>query len=77
MTRSPKSSRAENGGGVEGRARDFLTEVEAELKPLSIALNLADWEASTTGTSEAQEKAAQSEAKLRKYLSCPVVTSGS
>ncbi len=51
------------------RAGSFLAEVEADLKPLSIAVHLADWEATTTGTPEAQRKAAESETRLRTYLS--------
>jgi len=54
---------------VEDRARDFLSAVESELKPLTVAAHLAEWEASTTGTPEAQEEAAACETRLRKYLS--------
>jgi peptidyl-dipeptidase A len=54
---------------VEDRARDFLADVERELKPLTIAAHLAEWEASTTGSPQAQERAAECEARLRKYLS--------
>lgn len=56
---------------VEERARTLLREVEAQLKPLSVAANLADWEATTTGTREAQEAAASRESALRHYLSSP------
>lgn len=68
MTRSRQNSDA-SPPGDDGRALDFLTEVESELKPLTIAVHLADWEATTTGTPESQRKAAQSETQLRKYLS--------
>jgi peptidyl-dipeptidase A len=62
--RAPTADRA----AVERRAREFLAEVERELKPLSVAVALAHWEASTTGTPEALEKATESESRLRKYL---------
>ena len=55
---------------TEDRAKEFLTQVVSELRPLAIAANLRDWEASTTGTLEAQERAAESETALRKFLSC-------
>lgn len=54
---------------VEEKARDFLQRVEARLKPLTVESHLAEWEASTTGTEQAQERAADREAALRKYLS--------
>ncbi|UCC49077.1 MAG: M2 family metallopeptidase, partial [Gemmatimonadota bacterium] len=54
---------------LEEQARDFLKKIEAELRPLGIGVNLGHWEVSTTGTTEAQEKATESEARLRKFLS--------
>lgn len=69
MTRSGRSSRASSPSGDDRRAHDFLAEVEAELKRLTIAVHLADWAATTTGTPEAQRKAAESETRLRTYLS--------
>lgn len=54
---------------VEDAARDFLADVERELKPLTVEAHLAEWAASTTGTPAAQEKAADCETALRKYLS--------
>ncbi|UCC73610.1 MAG: M2 family metallopeptidase [Gemmatimonadota bacterium] len=53
---------------AEERSRKFLAEVESELKPLEIAVNLAHWEASTAGTLEAQEKASDAETRLRLFL---------
>ena len=50
-------------------ARDFLEEVERELKPLAKAVNLAHWDASTTGTAEALERATAAETAIRKFLS--------
>ena len=50
-------------------ARDFLKGVESELKPLAKAVNLAHWEASTTGTADALERATEAETAIRKYLS--------
>ncbi len=50
-------------------AKEFLQQVEDELKPLTIAVNLAHWEASTTGTDESLRKATDRETRLRKYLS--------
>ncbi len=69
MTRSRRSSKASGPTGDEARALEFLAEVEAELKPLSVALHLADWEATTTGTPESQRKAAECETRLRTFLS--------
>lgn len=54
---------------AEERARSLLRRIEGQLRPLGIAVNLAHWEASTTGTAEAQEKATAAEARLRKFLS--------
>ncbi|KPK82490.1 MAG: hypothetical protein AMS25_02165 [Gemmatimonas sp. SM23_52] len=54
---------------AEEQAGSLLGEIEGELRPLGIAVNLAHWEASTTGTAEAQEKATAAEARLRKFLS--------
>ena len=50
-------------------ARDFLREIESDLKPLTRAANLAHWEASTTGTADALEKATEAETAIRKFLS--------
>ena len=50
-------------------ARDFLRDVESELKPLAKAVNLAHWEASTTGTADALESATAAETAIRKHLS--------
>ena len=50
-------------------ARDFLREIESDLKPLTRAANLAHWEASTTGTADALEKATEAETVIRKFLS--------
>jgi peptidyl-dipeptidase A len=50
-------------------ARDFLRHVEGELKPLAKAVNLAHWEASTTGTADALERATAAETAIRKFLS--------
>ena len=54
---------------VEDAAKEFLSAVEYELRGLSIAVNLAHWEASTTGTVESIETATECEARLRKFLS--------
>lgn len=54
---------------TEDEAKYFLAEVESELKPLSVAVNLAHWEASTTGTAEALEKATEAETVLHRFLS--------
>jgi peptidyl-dipeptidase A len=53
----------------DDQARRFLAEVESEIKPLTVAMNVAHWEASTTGTQEALETATAAETTLRKYLS--------
>ncbi len=47
----------------------FVDETVSELKPLAVSSALADWEASTTGTPEAQVRAATSETKFRLFLS--------
>jgi peptidyl-dipeptidase A len=54
---------------AEEQARSLLRRVEGQLRPLAIAVNLAHWEASTTGTAEAQETATAAETRLRKFLS--------
>jgi peptidyl-dipeptidase A len=54
---------------MEDVAQEFLAAVEPELKRLTTAVNLAHWEASTTGTAEAITKATESETRLRRYLS--------
>lgn len=54
---------------VEDRARDLIAEVEAKLRSLERAVNLAHWEASTAGTPEAQQEATEAETRLRTYLS--------
>jgi peptidyl-dipeptidase A len=54
---------------MEDVAQEFLTAVESKLKRLTRAVNLAHWEASTTGTAEAIAKATESETSLRKFLS--------
>ncbi len=54
---------------AEQNAREFLADIVDELRPLEVAVNLAHWEASTTGTAEAQEKATGAETRLRKFLS--------
>jgi len=54
---------------AEVRAREFLAEVTAELKPLSTAVSRAHWQASTTGTAEALERATEAETRLRLFLS--------
>lgn len=65
------SPSAENGGlAIDERAHAFLSAVESELRPLSITASQASWEATTTGTSEAQERTVEAETRLRKYLSC-------
>jgi peptidyl-dipeptidase A len=56
---------------VEDRARELLGTVESELRPLSIAVSLAHWEASTAGTPDAQQNAAEAESRLRVFLSSP------
>jgi peptidyl-dipeptidase A len=53
----------------EERARHFLAQIEGEIKPMTVALHLAHWEASTTGTQEALEKTTEAETQLRRYLS--------
>ncbi len=54
---------------AEGSAAAFVKEVEEQVKPLSIATGLAAWEATTTGTQEAQAQSAAAESALKKYLS--------
>jgi peptidyl-dipeptidase A len=54
---------------MEAVAREFLAAVEPELRQLTTAVNLAHWEASTTGTAEVIAQATESEASLRRYLS--------
>lgn len=54
---------------VEDRAKAFVSEVEAELRPLLIEANLAAWEASTADSPETREKSKATEARLRVYLS--------
>jgi peptidyl-dipeptidase A len=54
---------------AEEKARGFLADVQRELKPLEIAVNLAHWEASTTGTPDALERATEAETRLRFFLS--------
>ena len=57
------------GVGSTNTAKEFLREVEDELKPLTIAVNLAHWAASTTGTEQSLLEATDHETRLRKYLS--------
>ncbi len=47
----------------------MIAEVEAKLRSLERAVNLAHWEASTAGTPEAQQEATAAETRLRTYLS--------
>jgi peptidyl-dipeptidase A len=54
---------------LEDIAKEFLRQVEGQLKPLTIAVNQAHWEASTTGTEEALREATEHETRLRKFLS--------
>lgn len=54
---------------TEARAREFLVEIERELKPLYVEVSQAHWEASTSGTAESLERATQAETRARKYLS--------
>jgi len=54
---------------LEGGAQEFLRAIEEQLKPLTIAVNLAYWKASTTGTEASLLEAADRETRLRKYLS--------
>ncbi|UCF19842.1 MAG: M2 family metallopeptidase [Gemmatimonadota bacterium] len=54
---------------VEGEARELVGAVERELRSLESAVTLAHWEASTTGTPEALEKATVAERQIRLYLS--------
>ncbi len=56
---------------VERRARDFLAAVERELRPLSAAVALDHWNASTMGTPDALEKMTESESRLRRFLASP------
>jgi peptidyl-dipeptidase A len=54
---------------TSARASRFIQQTVSELKPLTVAAASADWEASTTGTPEAQERAAECEVQLRRFLS--------
>jgi peptidyl-dipeptidase A len=54
---------------LDGAARAFLREVEDELRPLTIAVSLAHWKASTTGTEASLREATERETRLRKFLS--------
>ena len=56
---------------MEGGAQELLAATERELRTLELAVTLAHWEASTTGTPEALEKATDAERRLRLYLSSP------
>ncbi len=50
-------------------ARDFLSSIEGELKLLAKGVNLAHWDASTTGSDEALERATAAETAIRTFLS--------
>ncbi len=64
-----RNKRIDRGADLNNIAREFLRRVEDELKPLTIAVNLAHWEASTTGTEESLLEATDRETRLRKFLS--------
>ena len=52
----------------EERAQKLVSEIEAELRPLTVAASLAAWDSSTADTPATQERAVATEANLRKYL---------
>lgn len=54
-----------------GGAPGFVATTVSELKPLTVAAALAEWDASTTGTAAAQRDAAESETRLRLFLADP------
>lgn len=53
---------------IRERALELVESTEGELRRLTREANLADWEAATTGTEEAQARAAETEGRLKKYL---------
>lgn len=52
-------------------AQEFVDATVSKLKPLTIARNLAEWDAATTGASDALDRAARTQADLMRFLSSP------
>ncbi len=51
--------------------RTFINDIETELKPLNLARTHAIWDAATTGTQEANERAKETEAALLRFWADP------
>ena len=62
---------AEEARPTDARARRFIQQYEANIRPLEIEVNRATWNADITGTDEAVQKKQEAEEKLSLALADP------
>src|SRR6516164_3719373 len=70
----PPTARA--GAGPAERARTFVKDHEAKVRPLEIAANLAWWNANTTGKSEDFARKIEAQNRIDEALSDPKTFAG-
>src|SRR5262245_7349113 len=71
MVASKTSAVETDRSNADSRARAFIAEHEAKVRPLEIAVNLAWWRANTTGKDEDFKAKEEAQNKLDKALSDP------
>ena len=70
-TSLPDAAAAAPAGGADARARRFVQQHEAAVRPLEIEANLAYWAANVTGKEEDFKKKEEAETKVDLYLANP------